>query len=119
MITAVLSWMLFGSIVGLISRLVAAGRQSMSLILTLVLGVLGAVAGGFLYSLLLGSASGPLSLSGSAWHGWRAILGAVFVLGGYTVLYPRRLRGQKSLCRSRDNAADANRKRSKRPLGVR
>ena len=86
-----LSWMLCGLIVGLIARLLVPGRLSMGLFLTMVLGIVGAVVGGFLYSLVEGAPSEPFSLSGNAWHGWVvAILGAVLVLWAYGRLYPRR-----------------------------
>jgi uncharacterized membrane protein YeaQ/YmgE (transglycosylase-associated protein family) len=63
----------------------------MSLFLTMVLGIVGAVVGGFLYSLVQGAPREPFSLSGNAWPGWIvAILGAVLVLWAYGTLYPRR-----------------------------
>ena len=67
---SVLSWTLCGLIVGLIARFLVRGRQSMSLLLTMALGIVGAVVGGFLYSLVQGVPSEPFSLSGNAWHGW-------------------------------------------------
>ncbi len=86
-----LSWLLCGLIVGLVARLLVPGRQNMSLLMTVVLGILGAVVGGFLYALIQGAPSEPLSLSGNAWHGWIvAILGAVLVLWAYVSLYPPR-----------------------------
>jgi uncharacterized membrane protein YeaQ/YmgE (transglycosylase-associated protein family) len=86
-----LSWMLCGLIVGLIARLLVPGRQNMSLLLTMVLGIVGAIIGGFLYSLVKGAPAEPFSFSGNAWHGWIvSILGAVVVLWGYVTLYPRR-----------------------------
>jgi uncharacterized membrane protein YeaQ/YmgE (transglycosylase-associated protein family) len=86
-----LSWMLCGLVVGLIARLLVPGRQSMSLFLTMVLGIVGAVVGGFLYSLVQGAPSEPFSLAGNAWHGWIvAIFGAALVLWAYGNLYPRR-----------------------------
>ncbi len=86
-----LSWMLCGLIVGLIARLLVPGRQNMSLLLTMVLGIVGAVVGGFLYSLIQGVPAEPFSLAGNAWHGWIvAILGAVLVLWAYGAYYPRR-----------------------------
>jgi len=85
------SWMLCGLIVGLIARFLVPGRQSMSLLLTMVLGIVGAVVGGFLYSLVQGAPSASFSLSGNAWHGWIvAVIGAVVVLWGYVTLFPRR-----------------------------
>jgi uncharacterized membrane protein YeaQ/YmgE (transglycosylase-associated protein family) len=88
---SLLNWMLCGLIVGLIARLLLPGRQSMSLLMTMVLGIVGAVVAGFLYSLVQGSAAEPFSPSGNAWHGWIvAIIGAVLVLWAYVSLYPRR-----------------------------
>jgi uncharacterized membrane protein YeaQ/YmgE (transglycosylase-associated protein family) len=88
---SLLSWMVCGLIVGLIARALLPGRQSMGLLLTMVLGIVGAVVGGFLYSLVQGAPSEPFSLSGNAWHGWIvAVIGAVLVLWAYVSLYPRR-----------------------------
>ena len=84
---SILSWMLCGLIVGLIARLLVPGQQSMGLLLTMGLGIVGAVVGGFLYSLFQGAPSEPFSLSGNAWHGWIvAILGAVLVLWVYVAV---------------------------------
>ncbi len=89
--SSILSWMVCGLIVGLIARLLLPGRQSLSLLLTMVLGIVGAIVGGFLYSLVQGPPSEPFSLSGNAWHGWAvAIVGAVLVLWAYVALKPRR-----------------------------
>jgi uncharacterized membrane protein YeaQ/YmgE (transglycosylase-associated protein family) len=86
-----LSWMVCGLIVGLVARLLLPGRQSMGLLVTTVLGIVGAVVGGFVYSLIQGAPGDPFSLSGNAWQGWIvAILGAVLVLWAYVALYPRR-----------------------------
>jgi uncharacterized membrane protein YeaQ/YmgE (transglycosylase-associated protein family) len=88
---SLLSWVVCGLIVGLMARFLLPGRQSLGLLLTMVLGIVGAVVGGFLYSLIQGAPSEPFSLSGNAWHGWLvAILGAVLVLWVYGILYPRK-----------------------------
>ena len=90
-VATLLSWMVCGLIVGLIARLLLPGRQNMSLLMTMVLGIVGALVGGFLYSLVQGVPSEPFSLSGNAWHGWIvAILGGILVLWAYVSLYPRR-----------------------------
>ena len=52
---SIISWMLCGLIVGLIARLLVPGRQHMSLLLTMVLGIVGAVVGGFVFSLIQGA----------------------------------------------------------------
>jgi uncharacterized membrane protein YeaQ/YmgE (transglycosylase-associated protein family) len=86
-----LGWILCGLIVGLIARLLVPGRQSMNLMPTMVLGIFGAVVGGFLYSLVKGAPSEAFSLAGDAWHGWIvAIVGSVLVLWAYPTLYPRK-----------------------------
>ncbi len=87
------SWLLCGLIVGLIARLVVPGRHSLGLLLTIVLGIVGAVVGGCIYWLVQGVPSEPFSLSGNAWHGWVvSILGGVLVVWVYTVLQPRKRR---------------------------
>ncbi len=86
-----LSWVVCGVIVGLIARALIPGRQSMSLLMTAVLGIVGAIAGGFLYWAFQGQPGLSFSLSGNAWHGWIiSILGAVLVLAAFAVLRPRR-----------------------------
>jgi uncharacterized membrane protein YeaQ/YmgE (transglycosylase-associated protein family) len=88
---SILSWMVCGLIVGLMARFLLPGRQSMGLLKTMVLGIVGAMVGGFLYSFFQGSPSEPFALSGNAWQGWFvAILGATIVLWAYVSLYPRR-----------------------------
>ncbi len=90
-VATILSWMLCGLIVGLIARLLVPGRLNMGLLLTMVLGIVGAIVGGFLYSLVQETPSEPFSLSGNAWHGWIvSILGAVLVLWAYVAVHPRR-----------------------------
>jgi uncharacterized membrane protein YeaQ/YmgE (transglycosylase-associated protein family) len=88
---SLLGWMVCGLIVGLIARFLFPGRQSMGLLMTMVLGIVGAVVGGFLYSLIQGAPGEPFSLSGNAWQAWIfAILGGLLVLWAYVALYPRR-----------------------------
>lgn len=90
-ISTLVSWMLCGLIVGVIARILVPGRLDISLLFTMVLGIVGAIVGGFLYSLVQGYPSEPFSLSGNAWHGWIvAILGGVLVLWAYTILNRRR-----------------------------
>jgi len=86
-----LSWMLCGLIVGMIARLLVPGRLNMSLLLTMVLGIAGAIVGGILYYWVEGAANEPFSLAGNAWHGWIvSVIGAVLVLWVYSALHPRR-----------------------------
>lgn len=90
-VATVVSWMLCGLLVGLIARFLVPGRQSMTLLMTMVLGIVGAIVGGLLYTFLRGAPSEPFSLTGNAWQGWLvSIVGAVIVLWGYLALHPRR-----------------------------
>ena len=90
-IGSLLSWMFCGLIVGLAARFLVPRRLNIGLLLTMVLGIVRALVGGFLCSLIEGAPSEPFSFSGNAWHGWMvAILGGVLVLWGYSMLYPRR-----------------------------
>lgn len=88
---SILSWVVCGLLVGLCARLLVPGKQSMSLPLTTVLGVLGALLGGFLYSLIGGVSVDPFSLASNNWYGWTvAVLGASLLVWGYPYVYPRK-----------------------------
>jgi uncharacterized membrane protein YeaQ/YmgE (transglycosylase-associated protein family) len=52
----IVSWIIWGLVVGLIARAVLPGRQSIGLLWTIVLGVVGSLAGGFLATEVLGIA---------------------------------------------------------------
>ena len=49
---AILGWILFGLIVGAIAKLVMPGRDPGGLVVTVLLGIVGALAGGFIGRLL-------------------------------------------------------------------
>ncbi len=74
MISAIFMWLIFGLIVGLIARLIVPGQQPMGWLATIVLGVIGSFAGGFLtYIFSGGEMLQPATLIMS-------ILGAIIVL---------------------------------------
>ena len=88
---AIISWMLCGLLVGMAARFLVPGRQDIGLMLTMVLGIVGALVGGVLYALVQGTPIEPFSISGNAWQGWIvSILGAVLVLVLYGWVYPKR-----------------------------
>ncbi|HUG93403.1 MAG TPA: GlsB/YeaQ/YmgE family stress response membrane protein [Planctomycetaceae bacterium] len=79
----VLGWIVAGLIVGGIARLLVPGRQPIGCMMTIVLGIVGAVVGGVLYNLIAHGriAQGGEFAIGDAWPGWLfAILGGVLVL---------------------------------------
>ncbi len=90
-IESILSWAVCGLVVGICARFLVPGRQYMTLPMTALLGIAGALLGGFLYSVIPGMTVEPFSLTGRNWYGWIVgILGAVLLLWGYTVAYPRK-----------------------------
>lgn len=73
----VISWMVFGLIVGAIARAVYPGRQAMGLLMTMVLGVVGSLLGGFAAWMLTGGGEGDM-FQGAGWI--MSILGAIVVV---------------------------------------
>jgi len=75
----VIGWCVFGLIVGAIARFLMPGRQQMSMLVTMALGIVGSFAGGFISTLLFG---GSDSLVNPA--GWiMSVVGALIVLFAY------------------------------------
>jgi uncharacterized membrane protein YeaQ/YmgE (transglycosylase-associated protein family) len=88
----ILGWLVMGLIVGLLARLLVPGRQAMSIPMTIILGIIGAVVGGILYNLIAhGTALPPGGFNvETAWQGWIfAILGGVIVLWAYAAVARR------------------------------
>jgi uncharacterized membrane protein YeaQ/YmgE (transglycosylase-associated protein family) len=55
----ILSWILMGLIVGILAKLIMPGKENMGIIVTILLGIVGAFFGGWLASLLgIGTVSG-------------------------------------------------------------
>jgi len=79
----VIGWILFGLIVGAIAKLVMPGRDPGGIIVTMLIGIVGAMIGGF-----LGRALGFYGPTEAA--GWfMSILGAVLLLFIYRKLVSR------------------------------
>ena len=81
----ILAWILFGLVVGIIAKLLMPGRDPGGFIVTILLGVAGALLGGF-----LGRAMGLYGSNESA--GWIvSILGAIVLLAIYRMMVRRRV----------------------------
>ncbi len=76
MIMTILAWIVFGLVVGLIARAIMPGKQSMGLVMTTILGVVGAFVGGIVGNLIAGGEI--LALNAAGFIG--AILGSLLVL---------------------------------------
>ena len=78
---SILAWILFGLIVGLMAKFVMPGKDPGGLILTILLGISGAVVGGWIGTSL---GYGPQGQSA----GWiMSILGAVLLLAAYRFMF--------------------------------
>lgn len=81
----ILTWILFGLVVGVIAKLLMPGRDPGGFIVTILLGIAGALLGGF-----IGRAMGFYGPNESA--GWIiSILGAIILLALYRMMVRRRV----------------------------
>lgn len=81
----ILSWILFGLVVGVIAKLLMPGRDPGGFIVTILLGIAGALMGGF-----VGRAMGFYGANQGA--GWlMSILGAIILLALYRMMVRRRV----------------------------
>jgi len=81
----ILLWLVFGLVVGVVAKLIMPGNDPGGLVLTIVLGIAGAMLGGW-----IGRVMG-LYREGEAAGFIMAVVGAVVVLGLYRLVAPRRL----------------------------
>ena len=80
----ILSWVIFGLIAGIIARLLMPGRDPGGCIITMLLGVMGAFVGGFLYRLFTGT---EVLYFGFDLRSFAiAVVGAVVVLAVYRLV---------------------------------
>lgn len=80
----ILAWIVFGLVIGIIAKLVTPGRDPGGFIVTMLLGIAGALLGGF-----IGRAMGFYGTNESA--GWlMSIGGAILLLLLYRVIVRRR-----------------------------
>ena len=79
----IIAWIIFGLIAGAIAKLIMPGRDGGGFILTCVLGVVGAVVGGWLATMF----GFGVNISGFDLHSFLvAVVGAIVVLGIFRLL---------------------------------
>lgn len=80
----IIGWIIFGLIVGAVAKLVMPGRDPGGIIVTILLGIVGAVVGGYIGRAL--GLYGPDDAAGFL----MSLLGAVVLLGIYRMVVGRR-----------------------------
>jgi uncharacterized membrane protein YeaQ/YmgE (transglycosylase-associated protein family) len=91
----ILAWIVFGLIAGLIAKALMPGKDPGGCIITTVLGIVGAVIGGFIGRSLLGygratDTMGDVSKPGFLMSLLLAVIGAIIVLAIYRMISGRR-----------------------------
>ena len=89
----ILGWIIFGLIAGVIAKAVMPGRDPGGVIVTILLGIAGAVIGGFIGRALFGyGASGSVNEPGTIMSLVLAVVGAVILLAVYRLIRGRSMR---------------------------
>jgi uncharacterized membrane protein YeaQ/YmgE (transglycosylase-associated protein family) len=87
---SLISWIIFGLIAGLIAKAIMPGKDPGGLIVTTLLGIVGAVIGGYLGRFLLGygnsTDSGGVTQPGFLMSLVLAVVGAIVLLAIYRLL---------------------------------
>ena len=91
---AIIGWIVFGLIAGLIAKAIMPGRDPGGLIITILLGIVGSVIGGFIGQALFGygrsvNDSGDLSRPDFLMSLVLSVVGAIVLLAGYRLIKGR------------------------------
>src|SRR5438034_11228690 len=90
----IISWIVLGLIAGVLAKLIMPGRDPGGIIVTILIGIAGAIVGGFLFSLFGGGGVSGLNLGSII----VAVIGALVLLFLYRMFVGRR--GSTSYCPS-------------------
>ena len=88
MMLAFIGWIIIGLFAGLLARLIIPGRQAMGWIMTIVLGLVGSIIGGFISTAVFGAERGDGMFNTSGLI--MSTVGAVIALGLYLAVEKRR-----------------------------
>jgi uncharacterized membrane protein YeaQ/YmgE (transglycosylase-associated protein family) len=84
---SVIAWILLGLVAGALAKMLMPGKDPGGIIVTILLGIAGALLGGFLWNVLSGNDSyGDFDIGGIL----IAIVGSIILLWGYRMLVARR-----------------------------
>ncbi|MBM7051327.1 MULTISPECIES: GlsB/YeaQ/YmgE family stress response membrane protein [unclassified Rothia (in: high G+C Gram-positive bacteria)] len=84
----IIGWIILGLIAGALAKLIMPGKQGGGILVTMVLGIVGAMLGGFLGSMVPGLSDGIQSFSIGTL--FTAVIGSLIVLWIYGAVTKRR-----------------------------
>jgi uncharacterized membrane protein YeaQ/YmgE (transglycosylase-associated protein family) len=87
MLTTIIVTVILGAIIGALARLVLPGKQNISTLVTVILGIIGALVGSWLYSAVSGN-------DGTSGIDWIALIIGVIVAAILIVVYERVVAGR-------------------------
>ena len=89
---AIIGWIVFGLIAGIIAKAIMPGRDPGGAIVTILLGIAGSIIGGFIGRALFGygrSTTGDISEPGTIMSMVFAVIGAIILLAAYRMIKGR------------------------------
>ena len=89
MLTTIIVTVILGAIIGALARLVLPGRQSISTLMTVVLGIVGALIGSWLWT-------GVFNKGDTSGIDWIALIMGVIVAAVLIVIYERVVAGRRT-----------------------
>jgi uncharacterized membrane protein YeaQ/YmgE (transglycosylase-associated protein family) len=92
MLTTIIVTVILGAIIGALARLVLPGRQSISTLMTVVLGIVGALIGSWLWT-------GVFNKGNTSGIDWIALIMGVVVAAVLIVVYERVVAGRRTTTR--------------------
>jgi uncharacterized membrane protein YeaQ/YmgE (transglycosylase-associated protein family) len=92
MLTTIIVTVILGAIIGFLARLVLPGRQNISTLMTVVLGIVGALIGSWLWT-------GVFNKGNTSGIDWIALIMGVIVAAVLIVVYERVVAGRRTTTR--------------------
>jgi len=92
MLTTIIVTVILGAIIGALARLVLPGRQNISTLMTVVLGIVGALVGSWLWT-------GVFNKGDTSGIDWIALIMGVIVAAVLIVVYERVVAGRRTSTR--------------------
>jgi uncharacterized membrane protein YeaQ/YmgE (transglycosylase-associated protein family) len=92
MLTTIIVTVILGAIIGALARLVLPGRQNISTLMTVVLGIVGALIGSWLWT-------GVFNKGNTSGIDWIALIMGVIVAAVLIVVYERVVAGRRTTTR--------------------